>query len=439
MNKTTLIIQREYLSRVKKKSFIIMTILGPILMAALWIVPFFIANMSDEKKVVAVVDETGIFIDKLETTDKVFFVYEADFVKAKDDLSKGNYTAVLYIQKISYSIPDRAVMFYSDKSPGIITQSYISNSMQTILKNNLLVNAHNISKEDFDLINRTSIKLVSEDIRTGEKSYTEIKTGLGIFSGILIYFFIFMFGAQVMRGVIEEKTNRIVEVIVSSIKPFELMLGKIIGVALVGLTQFALWILLTLAIITSLQISMPNVFKTPTTEQAFSSSEKIPSADQLQLQKLQNQEVRELITGLFSINYGKMISLFLFYFLAGYLLYASLFASIGAAVDNEADTQQFMLPVTIPLLFAIIMAQFVINNPDGPVAFWLSIIPFTSPIIMMVRIPFGVPFWQVSLSMGLLVIGFLFTTWLAAKIYRTGILMYGKKVTYKELWKWLRY
>lgn len=439
MNKTFLIIQREYLSRVKKKSFIVMTILGPVLMAALWIVPFFIANMSDEKRIVAVVDETGIFIDKFETTDKVFFVYEADLLKAKDDLSKGNYTAVLYIQKMSYSIPDRAVLLYSEKSPGIITQSYISNSMQTILKNNLLVNAHNISKEDFELINRTSIKLVSEDIRTGEKSYTEIKTGLGIFSGILIYFFIFMFGAQVMRGVIEEKTNRIVEVIVSSVKPFELMLGKIIGVALVGLTQFALWILLTLAIITTLQVSMPNVFKSPTTEQSYNSGEKIPSPDQLQLQKLQDQEVRELITGLFSIDYGKMISLFLFYFLAGYLLYASLFASIGAAVDNEADTQQFMLPVTIPLLFAIIMAQFVINNPDGPVAFWLSIIPFTSPIIMMVRIPFGVPIWQVSLSMGLLIIGFVFTTWVAAKIYRTGILMYGKKVNYKELWKWLRY
>jgi len=439
MNKTALIIKREYLSRVKKKSFIIMTILGPILMAALWIVPFFIANMSDEKKVIAVVDETGIFIDKFETTDKVFFVYEADLLKAKDDLTKGNYTAVLYIQKMSYSIPDRALLLYSDKSPGITTQSYISNSMQTILKNNLLVNAHNISKEDFDLINRTSIKLLSEDIRTGEKSYTEIKTGLGIFSGILIYFFIFMFGAQVMRGVIEEKTNRIVEVIVSSVKPFELMLGKIVGVALVGLTQFALWIFLTFAIITTLQISMPNVFKSPTTEQSYNSGEKIPTPDQLQLQKIQNQEVRELITGLFSINYGKMISLFVFYFLAGYLIYASLFASIGAAVDNEADTQQFMLPVTIPLLFAIIMVQFVINNPDGPVAFWLSIIPFTSPIIMMVRIPFGVPLWQVSLSMSLLIIGFILSTWLAAKIYRTGILMYGKKVSYQELWKWIKY
>jgi ABC-2 type transport system permease protein len=439
MKKIRLIVQREYLSRVKKKSFIIMTVLGPLLMAAIWIVPFFLATMSDEKKVIAVVDETGIFYSKFQSTDKVFFSYETELEKSKDDLTKGNISAILYVQKLTYTIPDQAVLLYSDKSPGIVTQSYISNAMQTILKNNLLVNAHNISKEDYDKINSTSIKLNTEDIRTGEKSYTEIKTGLGIFSGILIYFFIFMFGAQVMRGVIEEKTSRIVEVIISSVKPFQLMMGKIVGVALVGLTQFALWILLTFSIITALQMSMPEVFKNKQSEEIYNPGQKLPSADQLQLQTLQNQEIRELIDGLFSINYGVMIAQFIFYFLAGYLLYASLFASIGAAVDNEADTQQFMMPVTIPLLFAIIMSNFVINNPDGPVAFWLSIIPFTSPIIMMVRIPFGVPIEQIYLSMFLLIAGFVFTTWLAAKIYRTGILMYGKKVSYRELWKWLKY
>jgi ABC-2 type transport system permease protein len=439
MKKIRLIVQREYLSRVKKKSFIIMTVLGPLLMAAIWIVPFFLATMSDEKKVIAVIDETGIFYSKFQSTDKVFFSYETELEKSKDDLTKGNISAILYVQKLTYTIPDQAVLLYSDKSPGIVTQSYISNAMQTILKNNLLVNAHNISKEDYDKINSTSIKLNTEDIRTGEKSYTEIKTGLGIFSGILIYFFIFMFGAQVMRGVIEEKTSRIVEVIISSVKPFQLMMGKIVGVALVGLTQFALWILLTFSIITALQMSMPEVFKNKQSEEIYNPGQKLPSADQLQLQTLQNQEIRELIDGLFSINYGVMIAQFIFYFLAGYLLYASLFASIGAAVDNEADTQQFMMPVTIPLLFAIIMSNFVINNPDGPVAFWLSIIPFTSPIIMMVRIPFGVPIEQIYLSMFLLIAGFVFTTWLAAKIYRTGILMYGKKVSYRELWKWLKY
>ncbi len=416
-----------------------MTLLGPVLMASIWIVPFFLATMSDEKKVIAVVDETGIFTDKFESTDKVFFVYETDLEKAREDLEKEKYSAILSVIKPSYTIPDKAILLYSDKSPGIVTQSYISNAMQTILKNNLLISAHNISKDDYDLINRTSIKLNTEDIRTGEKSYTKIKTYLGIFSGILIYFFIFMFGAQVMRGVIEEKTSRIVEVIVSSVKPFQLMMGKIVGVALVGLTQFALWILLTLSIITTLQFSMPDVFKSPKTEQAFDAGQKIPSADQVQLQKLQHQEVREMISGLFSIDYGLMICMFLFYFLAGYLLYASLFASIGAAVDSEADTQQFMMPITIPLLFAIIMSNFVINNPDGPVAFWLSVIPFTSPIIMMVRIPFGVPYWQLALSMGLLTLGFIATTWMAGKIYRTGILMYGKKTSYAELWKWLRY
>ncbi len=439
MKKILLIIKREYLSRVKKKSFIIMTILGPVLMASIWIVPFFIATMSDEKKVVAVVDETGIFHDKFQATDKIFFVYQYDLEKAKEDLKSNKFTAVLYIQKPSYSIPTDALLFYSDKSPGIVTQSYISNEMQTILKNNLLVNAHNISKEDFDLINRTNIKLNTEDIRTGEKSYTEIKTGLGIFSGILIYFFIFLFGSQVMRGVIEEKTSRIVEVIISSVKPFQLMMGKIVGVAMVGLTQFALWVILTMSIVTTLQASFPNIFNGHKTEQTYTAGQKIPTADQIQLEKLQKEEITQVIQGLFSVNYVAMIGAFLFYFLGGYLLYASLFAAIGSAVDNEADTQQFMMPITIPLLFSIIMSQFVINNPDGPVAFWLSIIPLTSPIIMMVRIPFGVPMIQVALSMSLLVIGFIASTWLAGKIYRTGILMYGKKVSYAEVWKWLRY
>ena len=335
MKKILLIIKREYLSRVKKKSFIIMTILGPVLMASIWIVPFFIATMSDEKKVVAVVDETGIFTDKFKSTDKVFFVTNVNLDKAKEDLKTDKFTAVLYIQKPSYSIPTDALLFYSDKSPGIVTQSYISNEMQTILKNNLLVNAHNISKEDFDLINRTNIKLNTEDIRTGEKSYTEIKTGLGIFSGILIYFFIFLFGSQVMRGVIEEKTSRIVEVIISSVKPFQLMMGKIVGVAMVGLTQFALWVMLTAGIITVLKISYPNVFKDTVTEQTYTAGQKIPSADQIQLQKLQSQEFSQIIHGLFSIDYISVIGAFLFYFLGGYLLYASLFAAIGSAVDNK--------------------------------------------------------------------------------------------------------
>jgi ABC-2 type transport system permease protein len=254
-----------------------------------------------------------------------------------------------------------------------------------------------------------------------------------------------MFGSLVMRGVIEEKTSRIIEVIISSVKPFELMMGKIVGVALVGLTQFLLWVVLTASLITVITATFSNKItttKTPT-EQIISSQ--LPSADQLKPPGSVNsvtasdEGVNEVLNAINSIDFPVMIGTFLFYFLFGYLLYAALFAAIGSAVDSEADTQQFMLPITIPLIFAIIMAQYVMQEPQGPMAFWLSIIPFTSPVIMMIRIPFGVPYLDLALSMFLLLLGFLGTTWLAGKIYRTGILMYGKKVNYKELWKWLRY
>jgi ABC-2 type transport system permease protein len=257
-----------------------------------------------------------------------------------------------------------------------------------------------------------------------------------------------MFGSQVMRGVIEEKSNRIVEVIISSVKPVQLMFGKIIGIALVGLTQFLLWIILTFLIVTAFQATQSANFGKNNKENSttFSPSNNSPlpmnavntgTPDMSQVNK--EEMMNDVTNALKTVNFGVMISMFLFYFMGGYLLYGSLFAAIGSAVDNESDTQQFMLPITIPLIFALIMAQFVTNNPGGPVAYWLSIIPFTSPIIMMIRIPFGVPIHEIILSMTLLVFGFILTTWLAAKIYRTGILMYGKKISYKELWKWLRY
>jgi ABC-2 type transport system permease protein len=263
----------------------------------------------------------------------------------------------------------------------------------------------------------------------------ELSTAIAAFSGILIYFFIFLFGAQVMRGVIEEKTNRIVEVIISSVKPFQLMMGKILGIALVGLTQFLLWVILT--------ASIYSVFMNTVVKEKYS-AEKIEMLMQ-QSPDGTAAEIDEMIEGqkLFerinSINWGLLIPAFIFYFLGGYLLYASLFAAIGSAVDNDADTQQFMLPITIPLIFSFVMAQTVLNDPTGTMAKWLSFIPFTSPIIMMVRLPFQVEIWELVLSMALLILGFIGTTWVASKIYRTGILMYGKKVNWKELGKWLRY
>ena len=242
-----------------------------------------------------------------------------------------------------------------------------------------------------------------------------------------------------MRGVIEEKTNRIVEIIVSSVKPFQLMMGKILGLALVGLTQFLLWVILTFAIVSVFQVTYADQIPKENLTQMVPGQEQIIVQDEEIQSDDQQQNVAKAFEIIRSIDFGVMIFGFLFYFLFGYLLYAALFAAIGSASDTEVDTQQFMLPVSIPLFLSIVMAQFVMRYPDGPLAFWFSIIPLTSPVIMMVRIPFGVPYWELYLSMFLLILGFLGTTWLAGKIYRTGILMYGKKINYKEIWKWLKY
>jgi ABC-2 type transport system permease protein len=279
-----------------------------------------------------------------------------------------------------------------------------------------------------------------------KKSLTEVTMIVGLVASILIYMFIFMFGTQVMRGVIEEKTNRIIEVIVSSVKPFQLMAGKIIGVALVGLTQFLLWVVFTFLIITAIQATFPDMFKPQQIEQAKISgthvalpNETSPVSPNAISASTGNEQINQVFDAFSAINIKVMVVAFIFYFLFGYLLYGALFAAIGSAVDNETDTQQFIIPITIPLILSIVVAQTIIQNPDSPLAFWMSMIPFTSPVIMMVRLPFGVPGWEVVVSILLLIAGFLFTTWLAAKIYRTGILMYGKKSDYKELWKWIRY
>jgi ABC-2 type transport system permease protein len=283
---------------------------------------------------------------------------------------------------------------------------------------------------------------VTEDGKD-EKTNTEINMAIGFGCAIAIYFMIFLYGSQVMRGVIEEKTNRIVEVIVSSVKPFQLMLGKIIGVALVGLTQFILWIVLTLIISTTVN-SILFKDQIADTVKHNSQMEKVMKNDLTagidKMDKVDSpNEVIELFNNVNNINISKVLMCFAFYFLFGYLLYAALFAAIGSAVDSEADTQQFILPVTIPLIASFIIAQSVVTDPDSSMAQFFSIFPLTSPIVMMVRLPFDVPIWELALSMFMLIVGFLFFTWMAGKIYRTGILMYGKKTTWKELGKWLFY
>jgi len=449
MNKIWLIIQREYLTRVKKKSFVVMTFLGPILMASVWIVPLLLASRSEGVKTIEVLDETGLFYEEFKETADIKFIYITDDLQtAKENLAGSENFAILHIPKSTYSTP-AAFYLYSYKKPGLNMKMYIQESANKILENKKLQDVYGIDEETLASV-KSNISLVVEDIETSKKSYTEISWALGFIGGMLIYFFIFMYGSQVMRGVIEEKTNRIVEVIVSSVKPVQLMMGKIIGIAMVGLTQFLLWIVLTLGIVTAFsaiyseQIEQYQMGGQTVTDpgQLFPSDAMGMPDTQQGLEALGSDEnIGQIMDVFFSINYGVIIFTFLFFFVGGYLLYAALFAAIGAAVDNEADTQQFMLPVTIPLVFAIIIGlSFVLNNPDGDIAYWLSIIPLTSPIIMMIRVPFGINIYSDLIpSMVLLVIGFLITTWIAAKIYRTGILMYGKKVSYKELWKWLTY
>jgi len=419
-----------------------MTILGPILMAALFIVPVYLAQLGGETKTIQVVDETGLFAQRFESTEQLIFKpLDQDIETAKQQFPRSGDDALLYIPMTELSVPSSAFLYF-DKQPTMVMQSTISNTMRREVESLKLA----ASGIDADILRsiKSSVNLITIQLHEGgkeEKKYSEVATILGFISAFMIYIFVFMFGSQVLRGVIEEKTNRIVEVIVSSVKPFQLMMGKIVGVGMVGLTQFLLWVVLTLVIVGGFQAAFPAKFQASETSKMMVTDTRIASPAQITEETLQVDDsvMAKIADGIRTINFGQIIFSFLFYFLGGYLLYAALFAAIGAAVDNETDSQQFMFPVTIPLIIAIVMAQYVINEPNGSIAFWFSIIPLTSPVIMMIRIPFGVPYEEVALSAGLLVLGFLGATWMAAKIYRTGILMYGKKVNYAELWKWLRY
>jgi len=411
-----------------------MTVLGPLLMAAMVILPAYLSEIGEATtKKIVVLDETGWFYQKFKSGDKMEFTYTQDDFNTAKQKAMVTGAMLLYIPMTQLNIPVNAEL-YSEKQPGLNVRAYIKTVMKRVVENKKLL-ASGIDPEVIKA-SKVNINLVTVKVaENGEEkeSYTEVEVGLAIFAGILIYFFIFMFGAQVLKGVVEEKSNRIVEVLVSSVKPFQLMMGKIVGIALVGLTQFLLWIILTGVFIGVFQAGLTGKDISEGI-QMMTQSQSVNSGNAGQTMALvQMQEI------LGSIDFRVMIFSFLFYFLAGYLLYASLFAAIGGAVDNDADTQQFMLPITIPLIFSVVMSSVVVNQPDSSLSVFLSMFPFTSPVIMMMRIPFGVPMWQIWLSVVILLLTFVFTVWIAAKIYRIGILIYGKKVNYAELWKWLKY
>ena len=440
MNNLSIILKREYLTRVKKRSFIILTFLGPIFFAALMIAPSLLMIKSDKmesKKSIAVLDETSWFRGKFETTDVNTFIYcnESENIDSlKKMVFDGIYDAVLYIPMTSLNIPVNAKL-YSNKQIPMTLSSHIRSCMKQEIEHQKLLASGidpSIVKSIQTNVNVATIRMDSE--QEEKTSYAELEYIIGLVLAFVIYFVIFIFSSQVMRGVIEEKTNRIIEVIISSVKPFELMMGKILGIAMVGLTQFVIWVVLTLAIyfVASGIILGPEIMSPTGTVMAEQISQITETS--------KTQDVMlEAVNMIKSINFSATLWSFFIYFILGFLLYAALFAAIGSMVDNETDSQQFSTIVALPLMISIICAPTLVNSPDSGLGLWLSMIPFTSPVTMMLRIPFGVPYWQVGISLLILIMTFLAVTWLAAKIYRTGILMYGKKPSWKEIWKWLRY
>ena len=406
MRKTLLIIKREYLSRVKKKSFLLMTFLVPLLFLGMTgLVAYLTQTGGDSVTEVSVVDDSGIFSKEFKNSKGLVFSSSSESLKEAKNSARANATFVLYIpQNVEQN---GKVQLVSEKKAPMFVMSEIGNQINNILRYKQLKDA-GIDIETLESIKPNVSIEYKELTDEGEKeSDASAAYAISFSAAILIYLSLFIYGAQVMRGVIEEKTSRIVEVIISSVKPLQLMMGKIVGIGMVGLTQFLLWIILS-------------VLATK-----FTSAEILPPT---------------ILTAIQTIPVGYILVTFLIYFLGGYLLYSALFAAVGSAVDNETETQQFMFPITLPLLFTYIMAfSFIVNNPGSSLSFWLSMIPFTSPIAMMVRVPFGVPEWELYLSVTILVAGFIFTTWIAARIYRVGILMYGKKTSYRELIKWFMY
>ncbi len=449
-SKIGIIIGREYAIRVKKKSFIFTTILTPLLFAALMVVPSLIALYSsgEEGQMVKVVDESGIVMPYLESSKEIIFEQaapEESLASLKENFKDSGLFAIIGISPLD-SNKNLTITAYSEKQLNIDLQSQIRKSVNKAVEDNKL-RAYNIPDLDRvlkDIESDVKMNTYTLDEQTGEEkeSMVEIYMGIGYIASFLIYMFIFMFGSMVMRSVIDEKTTRIVEVIVSSVKPFQLMLGKIIGVAAVGLTQFLIWVVLTFAIVTGVSAAV-GVDKIQESVTAGMPVEQVMEEMNVQNIDMQNMEVEEsefdgILRALREVNYIKIVVCFLIYFLLGYLLYSGMFAAVGSAVDNEADTQQLILPVTMPLIIGLFIMLHTFQYPDSSLSFWASVIPFTSPMVMMARIAYGVPAWELALSIGLLIVTFLILTYISGKIYRIGILMYGKKATWKDLWRWMK-
>lgn len=438
-----IVVAREYMTRVKKKSFLLITFLGPIFFAAVAVLPTVIMMMtSDDGKKVAVVDESGIVMPTLTDGETMMFTdytgQPADSVKNR--FVEDGFDVFLSVSALDTAAKTVSVAAYSEKPLSVDLKQALASEINEAVED-YRIGSYGVEglkdimeevKSDISLATYT----VSED---GDEQITSSEVYMGISLGLsmIIYMFIAMFSAMVMQSVIEEKASRVVEVLVSSVKATELMFGKIIGVACVALTQFFLWIVLTIVLVAGASAFIGFGQMGPDAAQQMLEMQTggVPVQDMMPAEEMGTDVIWSTLA---QLDFGQLIIGFIVYFVLGYLLYASFFAAIGSAVENEADTTQLQMPVTIPLLIAFFIAFYAFKAPDSPVVFWGSMIPFTSPIVMLARIPFGVPVWELALSIAILAGTFVVCGWASAKIYKIGILMFGKKTTFKDLWKWLR-
>lgn len=435
MNHLPLIIKREYLTKVKNKTFIIMTFVSPLIFIALIAFVAYLTQLnSDKKRTISILDESHILDSVFKNTDNTTYsmLNGVSLDEAKAIVKKEEHYGLLYIEDGTVNTIAKGIKFYSKDSPSLSIISSIENKIERKL-NDLKLIADGLDIEQIKAA-KTNVSIAQESFEGQKSSKIDniLKLAFGGLAGYLLFMFIIIYGNMIMRSVIEEKTSRIIEVIISSVKPIQLMMGKIIGTSFAGVTQFAIWAILGFVLMTIISV----IFNV---DLSASQPQQVLVQEAIAKPEVQN-EIQLALQSFFNLPLLNLAFAFVFFFISGYLLYSSLYAAVGAAVDNETDTQQFMLPILMPLILAVYVGVFtVIEDPHGTVSTVFSFIPFTSPVVMLMRIPFGVPLWQQGLSLLLLIATFIITVWFAAKIYRVGILMYGKKATYKELFKWLKY
>ena len=440
MSKIGIIIKREYLNRVSKKSFLILTFLTPILFSALIFVPLWLSSIKgDEVKNVVILDRTGVYAPLFENTDNYKFIAGTESLEKYKSSDDKSVFAILSISDNLLENPKAATLYSEKQIPGELSR-IVNQTLSRYLENAKMA-TYNIPNLK-EIIKESQIKFEINTIKWSEdggesESSALVASIVGMLFTVISYMFIMVYGAMVMQGVMEEKTNRIVELMVSSVRPFQLMMGKIIGIGFVGLTQMLLWAILILTLIMGGQF----LFMGGTVDAQMMQQGAMMGANGAKpgMAEASQEPAVKILGMLQTINWAEIGFFFVIYFIGGYMLYASVFAAIGSAVDSQEDTQQFMTPIMVFMMFSLYAGIYSMENPDGPLAFWCSIIPFTSPIVMMIRLPFEIPLWEKLLSIGLLYITFIGIIWFSAKIYRVGILMYGKKPTIKEMIKWLKY